>query len=129
MSFTGPVEGEAKASLLCEAGFLVLPSHSESFGMVVAEALAHGTPVLTTTAVPWPSLEQRGCGWRCAPTADALAAALREATAGDATTLRAMGAAGREFVAGTLGWGSIAARFIALYERLASAATSDEAAA
>ena len=127
--FAGPIDGGAKAAQLRDADFLVLPSHSESFGMVVAEALAHGTPVLTTTAVPWPALERRGCGWRCAPTPDAIAEALRAATDGDATTLRAMGALGREFVAETLGWDSIAARFIALYEQLARAATPDEAAA
>ena len=122
VSFAGPVEGEAKASVLRDADFLVLPSHSESFGMVVAEALALGTPVLTTTAAPWPALEQRGCGWRCAPTPDAIAAKLRRGHRDcDRATLRAMGAAGRDFVAETLGWDRIAAEFIALYERLVRA--------
>ena len=133
VSFAGPVDGEAKAAQLRDADFLALPSHSESFGMVVAEALAHGTPVLTTTAVPWPALEQRGCGWRCATNPDAIAEALRAATASDAETLRTMGAAGRAFVAETLGWDRIAAEFIALYRQLTTAqgaATApDEAAA
>jgi hypothetical protein len=53
VSFIGPVYGSAKRSALFNADLLVLPSHSESFGMVVAEALAHGLPVLTTTATPW----------------------------------------------------------------------------
>ena len=127
--FTGPVEGEAKAAQLRDADLLVLPSHSESFGMVVAEALAHGTPVLTTTAVPWPVLEQRGCGWRCAPTPDALAEALRQAVDHDTATLRAMGLVGRSVVAETLGWDNVAAQFIALYERLARVAAPNEAAA
>jgi glycosyltransferase involved in cell wall biosynthesis len=133
VSFTGPLEGEAKASLLRDADFLVLPSHSESFGMVVAEALAHGTPVLTTTATPWPVLEERNCGWRCAATPDAIAEALRGAMSCDAARLRAMGAAGRAFVAQTLGWERIAAEFVALYERLArsrgASSSPDEAAA
>ncbi len=96
----------------------MLPSHSESFGIVVAEALAHATPVLTTTAVPWPALEQHLCGWRAAPNADALAAALRRAVDCDAATLADMGAAGRAYVAESLGWDRIAAEFAALYERL-----------
>ena len=133
VSFTGAVEGEAKASLLRDADFLVLPSHSESFGMVVAEALAHGTPVLTTTAAPWPTLEQRRCGWRSAPTPGAIAEVLGEATSCDRSTLQAMGAAGRAFVAETLGWDRIAGEFVALYERLmrahGRAAAPDEAAA
>lgn len=118
ISFAGPVEGEAKATLLREADFLVLPSHSESFGMVVAEALAYGAPVLTTTAVPWPALEQRQCGWRVAPTPDAIAAALCEATRCEPATLQAMGARGRAFVAETLGWDGIATAFGEVYNRL-----------
>jgi glycosyltransferase involved in cell wall biosynthesis len=118
ISFPGPVAGEAKAALLAGADLFVLPSHSESFGMALAEALAHGAPVLTTTAVPWPQLEAHQCGWRAAPTADGLAEALRIATARDRTTLRAMGAAGRALVAAEYGWPRIAGVFVALYERL-----------
>lgn len=55
VSFAGPVAADAKTALLRDADLFVLPSHSESFGMAVAEALAHRTPVLTTTAVPWPA--------------------------------------------------------------------------
>ncbi|HXQ13757.1 MAG TPA: glycosyltransferase [Caulobacteraceae bacterium] len=118
VSFVGPVSGEAKAAWLRDADLLVLPSHSESFGMAVAEALAHGTPVLTTTAAPWPALEDRRCGWRAAPNAEALAAALRHAFDCDAPTLAGMGAAGRAYVAETLGWDRIAAQFAALYAQL-----------
>ncbi len=119
VSFTGPVAGEAKTALLRGADVLVLPSHSESFGMVVAEALAHGTPVLTTTAVPWPALEARQCGWRAAPTADALAEALaRGHSAANRRPCRrwAPGAA-PTFPRRSAGTG-VAAAFGALYERL-----------
>ena len=116
--FVGPVFGAAKTTWLQEAELFVLPSHSESFGMAVAEALAHATPVLTTTAVPWPALEQHRCGWRAAPDADALAATLRLAFACDAATLAGMGAVGRAYVASSLGWARIAAQFAALYQRL-----------
>jgi glycosyltransferase involved in cell wall biosynthesis len=133
VSFAGPVSGEAKAARLREADLVVLPSHSESFGMVVAEALAHATPVLATTAVPWPALDGRRGGWRAAPDADAFAAALRVAFDCEAETLTAMGAAGRDYVAETLGWDRIAAEFAALYGQLiqarAAAAPASEAAA
>jgi glycosyltransferase involved in cell wall biosynthesis len=119
VDFPGPVAGEAKSKLLREADLFVLPSHSESFGMALAEALAFATPVLTTTAVPWPQLEDRQCGWRAPPTVEGLAEALRIATARDAATLRAMGAAGRELVAAEYGWPRVASAFVALYEDLA----------
>ncbi|THD77668.1 MAG: glycosyltransferase [Phenylobacterium sp.] len=120
VSFVGPLEGRAKAAALNAADLLVLPSHSESFGMVVAEALAHGVPVLTTTAVPWPGLAQAGCGWRVEPTPDGLADGLRRALACDRATLRRMGARGRELVAADYGWDGVAARFLAAYARLAA---------
>ena len=119
VTLLGEVSGPAKDELLSDADLFVLPSHSESFGMALAEALAHATPVLTTTAVPWPALEQRGCGWRCAPTPDGLAEALRIATACDDATRREMGAVGRAIVGETLGWRGVAGRFLALYEGLA----------
>ena len=40
-------------------------------GIAVAEALAHGTPVMTTTAAPWEELVRRECGWWVAPEARA----------------------------------------------------------
>jgi glycosyltransferase involved in cell wall biosynthesis len=119
VTLPGPVSGLAKADLLQGADLFVLPSHSESFGMALAEALSHGAPVLTTTAVPWPALETRQCGWRVPPTVEGLAEGLRVATARDRPTLRAMGAAGRELIAAEYGWPRIASAFVALYEGLA----------
>jgi glycosyltransferase involved in cell wall biosynthesis len=116
--FVGPVEGQAKTELLGAAELFVAPSHQESFGMAIAEALAHGLPVLTTTAVPWSALEARGCGWRAEPRAAAIAAALRDATGRSAPELRSMGEIGRTYVAGAFGWESVAAQFLGLYERL-----------
>ena len=123
----GPVTGSAKRVLLQEADLFVLPSYTESFGMAVGEALAHATPVLTTTAVPWPDLEARGCGWRAAPTVEAIAEALRVATRCDRATLRAMGAAGRAYVAESFGWDSVGAQFEALYDRLLTSRPSASA--
>ena len=118
VSFPGAVSGAAKTALLQSADLFVLPSHSESFGMALAEALSHGAPVLTTTAVPWPALEARQCGWRVPPTVEGLAEGLRVATGRDLPTLRAMGAAGRELIAAEYGWPRIASAFVALYEEL-----------
>jgi glycosyltransferase involved in cell wall biosynthesis len=129
VSFTGPAFGEAKTRLLRQADLVVLPSHSESFGMVVAEALAHATPVLTTTAAPWPMLASRGCGWRVAPDAEALAGALRSAAACDAPTLRRMGVAGRALIESDFGWARIAGEFVGLYANLARGAALADAAA
>ncbi|EBA12398.1 glycosyltransferase [Roseobacter sp. CCS2] len=60
----GHVEGAAKAGAFARADLFILPSHSENFGIVVAEALAHAVPVLTTQTTPWQGLDRYGCG-RC----------------------------------------------------------------
>lgn len=77
--YVGPVTGDRKLVLLASAWLMALPSHSENYGMVVAEALACGTPVLTTTKMPWAEVAATGCGWVIEPQADSLARALHAA--------------------------------------------------
>lgn len=116
VSFSGPVTGDEKRDAFRQASFLVLPSHSESFGMVVAEALAHSLPVLTTTAVPWPALGDRQCGLRVVPTVEGLSRGLVHMTSLGPAALEAMGDRGRAFVAEELSWPTLALRVQAMYE-------------
>jgi glycosyltransferase involved in cell wall biosynthesis len=118
VSFVGPIEGEAKSSAYFNADLFILPSHSESFGMAVAEALAHGLPVLTTKGTPWSGLTVRGCGWCVDPTVEGIAQGLQEALTQDRAALRAMGAKGRAWVAADLTWDSVANRLLAAYDQL-----------
>ena len=67
VSFLGAVFGEEKWQEIRESDIVVLPSYSENFGLIVAEALASGTPVLTTTGTPWESIKERLCGWQVEP--------------------------------------------------------------
>ena len=61
--FPGGIYGDRKWQMFREADLFVLPTHSENFGIAVAEALACGTPVITTQGTPWQELEIRHCGW------------------------------------------------------------------
>ncbi len=60
--FAGHVDGEDKRNILLNSDVCVAPSYSESFCMVVAEALAHGLPVITSHGTPWQLVEQKQCG-------------------------------------------------------------------
>lgn len=61
--FPGPLYGADKWNLMRGAEAFVLPSHQENFGVVVAEAMACGTPVLTTNRVNiWREVETAGGG-------------------------------------------------------------------
>lgn len=118
--FLGTVSGEAKFRFLTEADLFILPSHSESFGMAIAEAFAHGLPVLTTTAAPWSMIVDEGCGWWVDPTVESLTDALRKACSTDTSTLRSMGLKGRLLVRSRFGWETIANRFLEVYGEMAS---------
>jgi glycosyltransferase involved in cell wall biosynthesis len=63
VKFVGSKYGEDKWNFIRSADVMVLPTYSENFGIVVAEALAVGVPVLTTRGTPWEDLEIHNCGW------------------------------------------------------------------
>src|SRR5262249_19127466 len=112
-------------SVFSHADLFVLPSHSENFGIAVAEALAHGLPVLTTTGAPWSMLPERGCGWWVDATVEGIAEGLRQATSCDPETLYAMGTKGREWVGKERGWERVAKAVIATYEGVIATSKSD----
>lgn len=78
VTFLGPVYGEARWQLIREADAVVLPSYSENYGLIVAEALASATPVITTTGTPWQCVADSEAGWWVAPTVEGIAGALAE---------------------------------------------------
>jgi len=96
--FAGHLEGTEKWAQYRASDLFVLPTRSENFGMVVAEALAAETPVIVTDAAPWAALPARGCGWCVPVSAEALAAALEEAVGASDEQREAMGVEGRRFV-------------------------------
>lgn len=75
----GPVFGSAKWQAYRNADVFVLPSYSENFGIVVAESLLAGVPVITTRATPWGCLEVERLGWLAENDPASLAEALRQA--------------------------------------------------
>ncbi len=117
--FVGGVYGEDKWSLLRSADVLVLPTFSENFGIVVAEALACGTPVITTKGAPWRDLEEWGCGWWIERSVEALVAAMRAFLALTQGERERMGCNERRLVEAKYSSRQMAANMYKLYGRFA----------
>lgn len=115
ISFLGPVSDDDKWALYRTANLFVLPTHSENFGLVIAEALAAGVPVLTTTGAPWRVLETEQCGWWTVPTVDAIAGALAAATELAPEALNVMGKRGHALVERDYSWTRVAVQMKELY--------------
>lgn len=115
VSFPGPVYGEAKSSAYRDADLFVLPTHSENFGMVVAEALAHGCPAVVSRGAPWAGLELEKCGWWVSNDTDSLTQALDAAMCLSKNELARMGMRGREWMQRDYSWVAIAERMASSY--------------
>jgi glycosyltransferase involved in cell wall biosynthesis len=111
VEFCGPVYGRDKDRLYQGASLFVLPTVSENFGIAIAEALAFGVPVITTTGAPWAVIKRENLGWWIEPTEPALAEAMKVALQTSGSQLLEMGARGRSLVAQQFSWRSISGDF------------------
>jgi glycosyltransferase involved in cell wall biosynthesis len=119
VTLTGAVPPERLAALYAAADLFVLASRYEGYGMAFTEAIAHGVPVVGTTAGAIPEAVPAGAGVLVPPDDPAaLARALRPLIADRAA--RAALAAGAQAQAGRLPtWAQSAAAFAAALEQLA----------
>lgn len=104
IDFCGPVGDKAKWALYASADCFVLPSYSENFGLVVAESLISGVPVVTTSATPWTELRKHDCGWYCDPGASSLQQVLNEVYATSREEFTHMGARGKIWMEEEFAW-------------------------
>ena len=109
------LQGAERDSALRYSDVLVLPTHSENFGLVIAEALAYETPVITTHAAPWAIVQEKNCGWWIPDSIDALQNTLEDSLSRTTEELEAMGRSGRELVASEFTWADVAKRMGSFY--------------
>jgi glycosyltransferase involved in cell wall biosynthesis len=113
--FVGALFAQDKRDAYAAADLFVLPTRSENFGLVVAEALACGVPAITTRAAPWSELHSHDCGWWVEVGAGPIGAAIADAARRPQSELKDMGARGRALVASRYLWPRVAARTADLY--------------
>lgn len=108
------VDGSDRPPPYGVASLFLLPSHTENFGLVIAEAMAWEVPVVVTDTTPWAQVSVQDIGWCVAWSAygDALRAALTD----PADQLALRGTRARDWVLAKCSWTQSAAALVEFYE-------------
>lgn len=118
IDFCGGVYGEEKWRMFQKADVFILPTYSENFGIAVAEALASGTPVITTKGTPWEELATHKCGWYTEVGTSPTTNALRQFLQTSEDELEAMGKRGRNLVEERFSTIVVAKQMLELYKKI-----------
>jgi glycosyltransferase involved in cell wall biosynthesis len=108
--------GQDKIEIYHSADLFVLPTYSENFGIVVAEALCCGLPVITTKGTPWQELETKKAGKWIEIGASPLREALYEMMLKTDSERMAMGRNGRKLIEENYSIEAVAEKFIKVYQ-------------
>ena len=119
IEFVGEREGDALEALYHGASAFVLASHYEGYGMALADALARGLPVVSTTGGAIPFTVPGEAGILVEPgDAAAFADALRTLLGPDTTTRTRLAAAARRHAATLPSWRQAAEAFALAVDEL-----------
>lgn len=118
VSIQEPVFGNDKVQLYQSSALFVLPSFSENFGMVIAEAMSCGVPVITTKNCPWEMLNETQTGWCIDLSVEELERTLRETMGMDAEKLYERGLKGAELVREKFDYRSVAKNSFSLFDKV-----------
>ena len=113
--FYGHVDGESKKSAFMNADVFVLPSYSENYGIVIAEALSYGVPVIASHGTPWERLDDKKCGLWVDNSPKSLVDAIMSIRQMD---LAEMGYRGREWVKDEFSWDLISKKMYLVYQEM-----------
>jgi glycosyltransferase involved in cell wall biosynthesis len=120
LQMIGLVNRESKQKVFENSDIVVVPSHTENFGMVIAEALAHGVAVIASRGTPWSGLEEMGCGLWVDNDPENFAKAIEQMSR---MPLQEIGQRGREWMKVEFNWSRVAEEMNRVYQSLVEQAS------
>jgi glycosyltransferase involved in cell wall biosynthesis len=117
--FIGMIKGELKISLSQASDLYILPTYQENFGIALVEAMACGTPVITTKNVDtWRELQQGGEVYITDTDPGSIADTIEEALS-DRGALTQRGERGRRWVLDYLEMSKVTNSYLDIYKKVA----------
>ena len=113
--FSEEIHGEEKNKKYQSADLFILPSHSENFGVSVAEALSNGIPCIVSKGAPWKMLDEKKAGWWIGNSVEMLTKKLISILSTSNSELESMGLNGRNLVTEDFNWNKVSAMMTEVY--------------
>lgn len=118
VALIGAVERGRRWAAFDGADLFALPSHSENFGIVVAEAMARGKPVVISNGVQFcEHVTASNAGEVVSLDVEILAASL-DSWLGDASKRERAGQLGKQYIQKNFTWARTAERLVELYSQI-----------
>jgi len=118
ITFSKEVVGKEKKQKFIESDILILPSKSENFGLVIAEAMSYGLPVIVSENTPWEFIEEKKCGWIVKLNEKSIISTIKFVKNLNLSTLKEIGQNGRLLIENTYSWNNVSNQYSEYYKWL-----------
>jgi len=118
VTFYGFLEGKEKDDAINSLSYLAVPSDFENFGMIIAEALVKGIPVIASKGTPWQELNTSNCGWWVNNDVDTITDIFHKISLIPESDRISMGMRGKELIKNNYSVKIVAQKMACLYEHL-----------
>ena len=81
-----------------------MPSKSENFALVIAEAMSHEMPVITSKNTPWSVVKEKNFGWFVNSNENDLYTAIYQASILPNNQINEMGISGKKYIKEHFSW-------------------------
>lgn len=116
ISFSDSVYGEQKSKKYFSNDVFILPSKSENFALVIAEAMSHEMPVITSENTPWDIVKKNNYGWVISLNEDSIYSAVSTANSLPERKLLDMGVRGKKYIKDNLSWDVLSNDYLTFYD-------------